>query len=64
MADKTDAGGQPTVEKLERELVSPRRCISYEGLGEYSGGKTTVTKSGSGPVLSSMGPMRKSKGGY
>jgi hypothetical protein len=64
---KTDAGGQPSMGKLEREGVSPRRCISYEGLGEYGGGKAapkSAPKSGSKPSggLASV-PMRKG-GGY
>jgi hypothetical protein len=65
MADKTDAGGQPSIEKLTAEGVSPRRCISYDGLGEYggSGGSKPAGNSGSKPkgALASM-PMRKGKG--
>lgn len=67
MPDKSDTGGQPTLEKLEREGVSPRRCISYEGLGEYQGGNGGGAKSKSAAkpkaVLSSV-PMRKGRGGY
>lgn len=68
MADKTDAGGQPTLEKLTAEGISLRKCISYEGLGEYSGnsgdnqgGQKTAKKV---PSLSSYGPMRRGQGGY
>lgn len=70
MPDKTDTDGQPTMEKLEAEGVSPRRCISYEGLGEYGGNagnggdKSSKPKTAKKvPSLSSFGPMRNG-GGY
>jgi hypothetical protein len=50
MAKKSNGGsdGQPTMEKLASEGVSIRRCISYEGLGEYGGrgSKSTPAKGG------------------
>ena len=64
MADnRTDAAGQPTMERLMAEGVPIRKCISYDGLGEYqgdakSGGKRAAKPKG---VLASI-PMRK--GGY
>lgn len=67
MPNKTDTGGQPTMEKLEAEGVSPRRCISYEGLGEYngtSGGNPNQSRARPAPALSSFGPARKGGRGY
>ena len=68
MPKKTDDAGQPSMEKLEAEGVSPRRCVSYEGLGEYGGGnkgggsKAAKSSKPAGGGLASLGPMRK--GGY
>jgi hypothetical protein len=63
MPDKTDSGGQPTMEKLEAEGVSLRKCIASEGQPGYggNGGAKTAKQV---PALSSFGPMRKGKGGY
>jgi hypothetical protein len=63
MADKTDTGEQPTLERLASEGIPLRKCISYEGLGEYTGndaGKAKTAKKA--PALSSMGPMRRGQG--
>lgn len=62
MADKTDVGGQPSMEKLEREGVSPRKCVSYEGLGEYQSGNGGSKPAKTGPALSSSKPMRTGRG--
>ena len=64
MPDKTDTNGQPSMEKLEREGVPMRKCISYEGAGEY-GGKGGSSKPAAKPkgVLSSV-PVRRGRGGY
>ena len=66
MPDKTDTGGQPSLEKLMAEGVSNRKCVSYSGLGEYggnSGGKSSGAKTAKQvPATSSFGPVRK--GGY
>lgn len=60
MPDKSGSDGQPTLEKLEREGVSIRKCISYEGAGEYSGNGGSSTKSSTTPKAP---PMRSGKGG-
>lgn len=67
MPDKSTEGGQPSLEKLQAEGVSPRRCISYEGLGEYQGGNGGNQGGGSKAAkpkgaLASM--ARTGKGGY
>ena len=48
MPDKSDTGGQPTMEKLEREGVPIRKCIamgdSYGGNGGNSTPKASKPK--------------------
>jgi len=64
MPDKTDAGGQPTLEKLQSEGVSLRKCISYEGAGEYAGKPSAPKAAKQVPALSSFAPVRRGRGGY
>lgn len=62
MPDKSDEGGQPSMEKLEREGVQIRKCIamgeSYSNGGNQSGGSKAAK-----PKASSA-PMRKGRSGY
>lgn len=68
MADKTDTGEQPTLERLMSEGIPIRKCISYEGLGEYTSGDSGKSrgakKAKPATALSSFGPMRRGQGGY
>lgn len=64
MPDKSDEGGQPSMEKLEREGVSIRKCIGMgDSYGGNGGGSSKPEPKG---ALASM-PMRrgpKPRGGY
>lgn len=63
MADKSNTGGQPTLEKLEAEGVSIRKCIASEGLPGYGGnggGKSSAPRTAKQvPATSSYGPVRR-----
>ena len=63
MPDKSDTGGQPTLEKLEAEGVPLRKCIAMgENYGNQGGG-SKAAKSQPKSGLSTLG-RRPSKGGY
>jgi hypothetical protein len=64
MPDKTGAGGQPTMEKLEAEGVSIRKCIASEGQPGYGGKSSGAKTAKQVPATSSSPPMRSGKGGY
>jgi hypothetical protein len=55
MADKSDSGGQPTIEKLTSEGVSIRKCIA-SGEDYGNGGNSSKSSNGSKPkgVLASV----------
>jgi hypothetical protein len=65
MPDKADNGGQPTLEKLQAEGVSIRKCIASEGQPGYGGGNSSGAKTAKQvPALSSFGPVRRGGRGY
>ena len=65
MPDKSDSSGQPSMEKLTAEGVSPRKCISYEGLGEYQGGSSgSAPKAKAAKPQGALASMRMGRGGY
>lgn len=64
MPDKSDTAGQPTLEKLAAEGVPLRKCISYEGAGEYGGNGGAVPAKAPQSLSSYASTARKSKGRY
>lgn len=63
MPNKSDTGGQPSLEKLQAEGVSPRKCIASEGMPGYggNGGSKTAGNQGSKPA-GAFAQMRKGRG--
>jgi hypothetical protein len=64
MADKSDNGGQPSLEKLQAEGIPLRKCIASDGMPGYggNGGSKPAGNSKPVPALSSYGPVRKGRG--